>query len=629
MSNHVQMKLRPRDQFLETNGLGGFSCGTVGGLRQWPSHAMVVVAKKPPIDRYVLVNGFEVWVDFEGQSVPISVNRFPGERLEPDGSKALVNFETKPWPLWTYDLGRGRVIQFECFARHGANQFVFAWRLEVSPDPVILRVSPLISGRPVGSTRKESSHLELKPESPSARHFVWRMRHGAPDLVIRADGDFIPKPRWVRDHVYDNQSTEDLAVPGEFRWELAPRTRANLIISTVEDESEDPRTASEVSHLAHKLGNAERTRRKLFRSELDRAADQYIVEGADGKTVISGFPRGTEMGARAMIALRGICLGPGRLDMASAVLKTWRGRLAMGMLPAEISEHRLAPAYGSPEPSLWYIVAGYEYLRATARQGRRPKPEEREELEASFFQILTAFREHRHKEAFMDEDALIAETDGALTEGRPNAKVKRVHIQTLWITGLWIVAGMDPAWEEIYRAARREFDRAFWSEEKGYLYKTVVHEPNAAVRRNSALGMEQVLAVGGLPLVCVDEGKASLIVQALEDEYANPELIRAAVTFPWYFGPFIEAWYRVRFREKNVLQEVKERFVEPWQSLLKLGGLNHLSEDQPFVARGEMPINPKHAMFSATETAELFRILHLPDLQHGGHPFDETFRPVA
>ena len=626
----MRSELRLLDQYLETNGLGGYSCGTIGGVRQWPSQGMVTVAKKPPIDRYVLLNGFDVWVDYGDERIPISTNRFKGDKFKPDGRKRLIQFETKPWPCWTYDLGQGRVIQFECLARHGSNQFVFSWHLEVSPEPAILRVRPLLSGRPMNSTRSESAKMNLKPERPTPRQFVWKLRAGAPALALLTDGDFRERGEWINDYLYENHSTEDLACPGEFRWELQTRRRAQIIACTAEELRDNARTANEVAHLANKLRNAERTRRKLFRSELDRAADQYIVEGADGRTLLSGFPRGTEMGARAMIAVRGICLSPGRMDVASTVLRTWRERVATGMLPSEISEHRLNPSYSSPEPSLWYIIAAYEYFRASYRQGRQIDPEERDEVKDSMIQILQSFIDHRHKEAYMDEDSLLAEANLGLKQDGPIETVKRVHVQALWITSLWIAARLDrKTWWSRYQLAREEFDRAFWFEEKGYLYKSIIRTPNKTVQRVQSISLEQVLAIGGLPLVCIDEGKASLVVHALEERYATIDAIKSAQSFPWLFGPFIEAWYRVRHREPDALEEVKSRFIDPWQTHLKFGGLNHLPENQPFVARGSVPTNIKQASFSAIETSELLRILHMPDLQRNKRPFvDEIKEPM-
>ncbi|MFT5469406.1 MAG: putative glycogen debranching enzyme [Verrucomicrobiales bacterium] len=611
------------DQFLETNGLGGYATGTLGGVREWPSQGLLVAAKKPPIDRYVLINGFDVFVDIDGEEIAISTNHFKGDEYEPDGRKRVIGFEPTPWPTWTYDLGKGRTLQFELLARHGTNQFVYSWRLEVAGKAVVLRVRPLLSGRPMNSTRSESSKIELKPETPTPRQFVWKLRAGSPALSMLTDGEFSEDGRWVRDLVYDNHSTEDLICPGEFTWELGPRQRAQIIASTADEMKENPRTATEVAHLANKLRNAEKTRRGLFRSELDRAADQYIVQGGDGKTLLSGFPRGTEMGARAMIAIRGICLSPGRLDVASAVLSTWRNRTATGMLPTEISEHRLNPTFSSPEPSLWYVIAAFEYYRASYRQGRKLPLEEREAIESSISQVLQAFVDRRHKEAYMDEDGLLAEANVNRRRNEEPEIVKRVNIQALWITSLWIGARISPEWVKYYDLARAEFDRAFWFEEQGYLYKSIILSPNKTIQRVQSINMEQVLAIGGLPLVCVDEGKASLIVHVLEERYAAPDDIKAAKSFPWLFGPFIEAWFRVRYREPDALEEVKSRFIDPWEAHLNTGGLNHLPENQPFVSRGAVPTNIKQASFSAIETSELLRILHLPDLQRNTQPFDD------
>lgn len=625
--------LRMLDQFLEANGLGGYAASTIGGVRLWPSHGLVVIAKQPPIDRYVLINGFDAWVEIDGQEIPLSCNRFANHRYEPDGRKRILRFRTQPWPHWTFDLDQGRTLTWECFCRNGTNQFVFRWQLERCPEPVTLRIRPLLSGRPMNSPRPESYRMVLEPECPSPRQFVWPLRPGAPPLSVLSDGEFHLLPKWIHGFSYDNQTTEDLASPGEFRWQLNPRQRAHIIASTAEEMGENPRTANEVAHLAEKLGNAERTRRKLFRSELDRAADQYIVTGSDGRTVISGYPLGTEMGARAMISIRGICLSPGRLDVASAVLRTWRGRIAGGMMPSEISEHRLAASYASPEPSLWYVVAIYEYLRAAHRQARIIPHHEKAEIQDSVEQILTGLSQRNHRDVYMDEDSLLAEAHASPHAPSPDRTIKRVHVQTLWLAALRIGDRLSGGrWNGLYQTARREFDRAFWNEELGHLDRAIIQSPAQPVERVSTLGLDQVLAVGGLPIVCVDRGKASLIVHALETAFAQPEMIQSATSLSWLFGPFIEAWYRVRYSSAEALEELMRRFVAPWRNHLDFGGINHLPENQPLTGRStsvQTQAQARQTSFSAAETSELLRILHLPDLSRNLEPFDDRLdRPL-
>ena len=63
MNDLVKMK---DDEWLETDGLGGFASGTVAGIRTRRYHALLLTATNPPSGRVVLVNGFDAWVETAG-----------------------------------------------------------------------------------------------------------------------------------------------------------------------------------------------------------------------------------------------------------------------------------------------------------------------------------------------------------------------------------------------------------------------------------------------------------------------------------------------------------------------------------------------------------------------------------
>jgi hypothetical protein len=46
-------------EWLETNSLGEFSSGTVAGVNTHRYHALLLTARKPPSERFVLVNYLE------------------------------------------------------------------------------------------------------------------------------------------------------------------------------------------------------------------------------------------------------------------------------------------------------------------------------------------------------------------------------------------------------------------------------------------------------------------------------------------------------------------------------------------------------------------------------------------
>lgn len=597
-------QVQPQAVFLEADGLGGFSSSTLGGLWTDSNHGLVVVAKDPPAKRYVLLSGFEVRVVLGAEVILLDSLQVPAGSA-PQATHRLLQFDLRPWPSWRYDLGNGRQLEFECLARHGSRQFVFSWQLTLSDTPAVLRVRPLFSGRPVNAARAISPRMDLRPRMPSSRQFVWSLRTDAPDLTLLTDGLFHSSP-WES----PGNAALGLASPGEFEWQLLPQERAHIVASADEDVFDDPHTLDFVAQTADKVRKAERTRRGLFRSEMDRAADQYVVSGRLGCTVLSGYPSGEERGAEAMMAVRGIALSPGRLDVASDILATWRARLAAGLLPSSLSEHQGRPSYDSAAPSLWYVISTYEYIQASYRNGRIIGPTERAELESSILSILENLSTRRHRHVFMDEDLLIAEAGDRESASSSRDLVKRAHIQALWMNALRIGARFDPRWLTLYASVREAFPRAFWNPRRGHLFEAVIARSAGPVSRQETLTPDQILAVGGLPITCLAEDKASLVVQALELHFQQ------SGRFPWQFGSFVQAWFRVHYRNPEAKELVLRKFIAPWERRIRTG----VRTPEALPDRPEREAPP----FSAVETTELLRILHLPELETRDYPFGDS-----
>src|ERR1043166_7943223 len=99
-------------EWLCTNGLGGYSSGTVAGVNTRKYHGLLVVAAHPPVQRYVVLSRVEDRVIIEGASgsagkakgkekgtaangvkvYDLSTNEF-SDIVHPQGYKNLVSFE--------------------------------------------------------------------------------------------------------------------------------------------------------------------------------------------------------------------------------------------------------------------------------------------------------------------------------------------------------------------------------------------------------------------------------------------------------------------------------------------------------------------------------------------------------
>ncbi|MEK6633929.1 MAG: glycogen debranching enzyme N-terminal domain-containing protein, partial [Nitrospirota bacterium] len=114
-------------EWLETNGRGGFSSGTVAGANTRRYHALLLTARKPPSERFVLVNQMKEWLDLDGQSFPLSTNCYPSV-VHPSGYQFCTRFATDPWPTWTF-ICNGTTVQREIFTVHGRDLVIVRWRL--------------------------------------------------------------------------------------------------------------------------------------------------------------------------------------------------------------------------------------------------------------------------------------------------------------------------------------------------------------------------------------------------------------------------------------------------------------------------------------------------------------------
>ena len=65
-------------EWLETNGIGGFSSSTISGLNTRRYHGLLTAATKPPVGRFVLLSKLEETLVIDGRRYELSANQYPG-----------------------------------------------------------------------------------------------------------------------------------------------------------------------------------------------------------------------------------------------------------------------------------------------------------------------------------------------------------------------------------------------------------------------------------------------------------------------------------------------------------------------------------------------------------------------
>src|SRR6266702_2185090 len=80
-------------EWLETNGLGGFSSSTITGMNTRRYHGLLTAATKPPVGRLLLLAKLEETLLIGDRRYDLSVNRYPGA-VHPQGYRFLKEFRS-------------------------------------------------------------------------------------------------------------------------------------------------------------------------------------------------------------------------------------------------------------------------------------------------------------------------------------------------------------------------------------------------------------------------------------------------------------------------------------------------------------------------------------------------------
>jgi predicted glycogen debranching enzyme len=627
----------PGSEWLEADGQGGFASGTADLVRTRRYHALLLAATTPPSGRFVLVNGLEAWVETPQGRYPISSQAYRPAVVHPDGASRIERFEADPWPSWTFYFEESARVTQEIFVSRRTGTTALVWRLARRRMDVSLSVRLLFSGRDYHALHHENPHFRFEPQR-RGYGWMWIPYEGVPAINVATNGSYSHDPDWYRGFLYSEEcargldSTEDLASPGVFRFDLS-KGEAVILLST-----EPPAGEDDAALLARRFRLEERRRRFGFSSRLERAADDYIVQRGEGKTIVAGYPWFTDWGRDTFIAVRGLCLATGRLEEARSILLEWAGTVSEGMLPNRFPDRGDDLEYNSVDASLWYIVAIHDYLEACARSRRRVPAPESDALSRAVQAILEGYARGTRYGIRADKDGLLACGVPGVQLTWMDAKVgdrvvtpragKPVEVQALWFNALSIGARLSGRWNEPAQVAAASFADRFWNARGGFLYD-VVDCDHVGGTHDQRFRPNQIFAVGGLPFALLAGERARRVVDAVEARLWTPLGLRSlapddpayagryaggvserdesyhqGTVWPWLTGPFVEAWVRVRGGTPEARREARKKFLEPLLRHTEEAGLGHLPE----IADGDSPHTPRGCPFQAWSVGEALRL---------------------
>ena len=203
-------------EWLETDGLGGFASGTVGGARTRRYHGWYIPAIPPPRRRWLLVAGCEEFVTQGRVRTGLSTQEYR-EAVFPEGDQLLATFTLAPFPTWRYRSEDLDVERSLCMVRD-RSLTVARWINRGSKE-ISLEVRPLLAFRGLNDLAHESAMFETATEIRGEVSWV-RPVAFLPRVFLRGAGASTQRsPAWYRSFHFRRESesgrdvSEDLWSP--------------------------------------------------------------------------------------------------------------------------------------------------------------------------------------------------------------------------------------------------------------------------------------------------------------------------------------------------------------------------------------------------------------------------------
>jgi predicted glycogen debranching enzyme len=634
-----------QDEWLETNGLGGWAGSSIIGCNTRRYHGLLVAATVPPTERMNLVNKLDETIILSNQRFDLSTNDY-GDVISPQGYQYLSSFKKDLFPEWIYEVNGIKLTKTIAMV-HGENTTLIIYKVEKANEPFILELLPLISARGYHSLQHAYNNIFWDVQFENGI-FKNQPFYGAPNIYLSVPGaTYKHDPRWFYRFNYAVEKyrgldfEEDLFNHGMFTLELKEGDSLGIIIST-----ENPQNRN-----VHILLEQENLRRKdLIKGyeknetlqQLILAADQFIVKrDEDLKTVIAGYHWFTDWSRDTMISLPGLCLSTARYEDAKKIIAAFAKNVSMGMLPNRFTDNNEPPEYNNVDGTLWYFVAIYKYLEHT---------NDTEFILKEILPVLKNIIDWHFKgtryNIHVDEDGLLYAGEKGVQLTWMDAKIgdwvvtprmgKPVEIQALWYNTLNIFSKLLEmnGQEEDARIvcidankAKKSFLQKFWFEEGHYLYDVIDEKenPDATLRPN------QLFAIN-LPFALIEGEQAEAVLKIMEEQLYTPVGLKSlpksdvhyvpvyggdtyhrdssyheGTVWSWLLGPYIDALMKSESENKKAKAK---KVIEDFKYHLNEGCIGSVSE----IFDADEPHHPRGCVAQAWGVAEILRVIKDYDL---------------
>lgn len=629
-------KTRERGQencYLLTNGLGGFSSGTMIGSNTRNDHAFFMACTEAPNRRYNMIHRLEEQLCRRGRTVHLSSQEYADGKLNEEGFQYLSSFSFEDYPKWIYQADGVEIVK-RIAMKQGENLVAVKYEIDNRTlDHVVLNVTPYLQFAPKGAQPSRKQKFILKENRIlSEGHTVYFHTDGAvKDFPARLAGDL-----YYAYDACDGRQENGTAFVNHFISKEVPAqayVTLEILYSLEEIRESADRVIQEAAAYRKELVRVSKLEHEAA-GMLVKSADQFVAErkSTGGKTILAGFPFFEDWGRDTMIALAGCCITTRQFENAKSILRTFAAYCKDGLMPNLFPEGGKEPRYNTADAALLFIHAVYLYYVKTKDIPLIA------EMWPVMKEIVKWYRKGTAHGIRMDEDGLILAgreldqvtwMDVRIGDILPTPRHgKPVEINAYWYNALCVMEelggflGDKGDYGSLAGKVKLSFREKFWNKEAGCLKDLL-----SGTAADTQIRCNQIWAVS-MPFTMLDEEQEKQVVDVVFEKLYTPYGLRTLAKedkefhgtyggeLPdrdlayhqgtvWVFpmGAYYLAYLKTRKYSKEAIDRVEEQ-LEALESAMREGCIGQLPE----IYDGENPSFSRGCFAQAWSVGELLRV---------------------
>ena len=648
-------------EWLITNGIGGYAAGTVSGLLTRRYHGLLIAALQPPLGRTLLLSKLNETIAYTEQQYELYCNRWVNQSVSPDGYQYITNFFlVGTTPVWEYEFA-DVLLEKRIWMEQGENTAYIRYTVKRASSPLQLSLEALVNYRDHHSDTHATDWqmeidsiaggIEIKADPDNESSLYLFDNHNL-DTAI----NWQINHHWTHNYCLSKEKyrgliyCEDHLVAATGTVTLYEEESITIIASTEPKPNLDAKSAWKKQYkyeqdLLNKSQKAEFSKLDnqsaippKWISQLVLAANQFIVNRPtkvfrDGKTIIAGYPWLNDWGRDTMISLPGLTIAIGRPSIARFILRTYAEYVSQGMIPDVFGARQEAPKYYTVDATLWYFEAIFAYYQNTLDKSLI------KELFPILAEIIANYIKGTRHDIHRDEDGLIYAGEEGYALTWMDAKVedwvvtprigKPIEVNALWYNALIIMEQLaieldlpQLEYTQLASSVRQSFQK-FWNGNAGYCYDVI----DAPQGNDPTLRPNQIFAISlpaiehAPPLLTLQQQKS--IMELVTKELLTPCGLRTltpnhpnyhslcggdrherngayhqGTIWTWLIGHFIQAHLKV-YQDPEIALEL----LTPVADLLDQGCIGKIGE----IYDAEPPHADKGCFSQARSVAEVLR----------------------